>query len=101
MAYEVVLSEVAHQDRTEILQYWINRNKSNRYSLKLDALFRAAFNLISIHPNLGRKLGIKKFRVWIARDYLIVYYVDENVVNIVAIWDGRRNPVDLKNRLQQ
>lgn len=39
MAYEIILSNRAQQDRIEILQYWINRNKSNVFSIKLNEIF--------------------------------------------------------------
>jgi len=100
MAYEIILSNRAQQDRIEILQYWINRNKSNVFSIKLNEVFIETFESISINPNVGRKLGIKDFRIRIARDYLIVYFVEEDIVKIVTIWDGRRNPSEFKERLR-
>jgi plasmid stabilization system protein ParE len=101
MAYEIVLSEQADKDRTAILLYWISRNQSNDYSIKLDQIFRAVFDQLAIYPYLGRKLGIKNFRVKLAKEYLIVYFIQQKIVFIITIWDGRRNPADLVSRLQQ
>jgi len=47
MARKITWSENAKNDRTAILKYWIARNKSNRYSKKVNLLFKHAINLIS------------------------------------------------------
>ena len=39
MAKQVIWSILAHNDRLEILDYWIKRNKSNSYSKKLNQIF--------------------------------------------------------------
>ena len=39
MAKRLIWSPVAREIRKEILQYWILRNKSKRYSQKLNILF--------------------------------------------------------------
>jgi len=49
---EIIWSLRAQQDRLEILEYWINHNKSTLYSEKLHKLFNEATKLISEQPNL-------------------------------------------------
>lgn len=40
MAGEIIWSPKAKSELIEILEYWVNRNKSNVYSLKLNQLIQ-------------------------------------------------------------
>jgi plasmid stabilization system protein ParE len=71
MAKRIIWSNRAQQDRKEILAYWIDRNKSKTYSLKLNQLFIQAVNLLSEHPLIGEKTEIENIRIKIVRDYYI------------------------------
>lgn len=51
-AKEVIWSPLAK--RKEILEFWIEHNKSNTYSIKLNNLFKEAKQLIAEHPNIGK-----------------------------------------------
>lgn len=53
MAKQVVWSLRAQNDRKDILNYWRQRNKSNTYSKKLNALFKEAIQIIQIFPHIG------------------------------------------------
>lgn len=81
MAKEVIWSPLAKRKRKEILEYWIEHNKSNTYSLKLNELFKQAEHLISERPNIGKPTSDKYVRFKIVRDYLIFYeQVDEKYI---------------------
>lgn len=49
----------AIHDKLDILDYWIERNKSKTYSEKLDKLFDKSIESISIHPEQGKKTNYK------------------------------------------
>lgn len=53
MAKKLIWSKQALQDRKDILDYWINRNKSKTYSIRLNHLFIDAIKIITKHPNIG------------------------------------------------
>ena len=53
MAKKEIWSRKAQSQRKEILAYWIKRNKSKEYSLKLNLLFKEAIKIISIFPEIG------------------------------------------------
>lgn len=53
MAKKLIWSKQALQDRKDILDYWINRNKSKTYSIRLNNLFIDAIKIIAEHPNIG------------------------------------------------
>jgi len=88
-------------DRIGILEYWIKRNKSKQYSIKLDKLFVSASELISNQPEIGRKIAKSNVRMKVVRNYFIIYEFNELEVDILIIWDFRRNPIKLKQRLKQ
>jgi hypothetical protein len=50
---------------------------------------------ISLHNYLGRNTDYKNVHVTICREYLIFYEIADTIY-VLAIWDSRRNPEDLK-----
>ena len=52
MVKKIIWSERAINERTEILQYWINRNKSKVNSLKLNALIKEEITVLGKFPRL-------------------------------------------------
>ncbi len=96
MSKQIKWSIRANQDRLAILEYWIKRNQSNSYSTKLDSLFRENIELLAQIPELGKPTNFPKVRVKIVRDYLIFYRIKNAFLEIVTIWDSRRNPKKLK-----
>jgi len=96
MVREIIWSEKAAFERKEILNYWIARNKSNSYNKKLNNLFQNNIRLIVEFPDLGTETDVPNVRVRVVNVYLIFYEVVEDEIWILCIWDGRRNPENLK-----
>ena len=96
MAKKIIWSLNAQRDRKNILQYWNKRNQSNRYSIKLNKLFKDAVKLISNYPRIGKLTNKENIRIKIVKDYLIIYEDLENEIHILTIWDSRRNPLNLE-----
>jgi len=96
MAKKIVWSERAQVDRKMIFSYWNQRNKSTRYSIKLNNLFEEAVVLISIYPNIGKKTNRPHVRVKIVREYLIYFRESEKEIYILTIFSSHRNPSNLK-----
>ena len=99
MAKPIVWSRRAINDRKDILGYWKGRNKSSAYGRKLNAHFKKAVQLIATHPNIGRRTDIEGIRVKLVRPNQIFYNNAKEQIEILIIWDGRRNPDDLKKLL--
>ncbi|MEM8940202.1 MAG: type II toxin-antitoxin system RelE/ParE family toxin [Bacteroidota bacterium] len=91
----------AHQDRLDILEYWINRNKSKTYSEKLYSLISLAIELIAEHPEIGRLTDEPEIRLKVIRDYYLVYEDDGECLNLLSIWDTRQDPIKLKKLLKK
>lgn len=97
---KVIWSIKAQQDRLDILEYWINRNKSTTYSIRLNKLFKEAEQIIAIHPEIGKKTDIHNIRIKIIRYYLMIYRITEDQIQIITIRDGRDDPNKLKKILK-
>ncbi len=92
MARQIIWTVSAQTERREILEYWVKRNKSKTYSIKLNKLIITALREISKNPFIGRKTEIEDVRVKIVRDYLIFYEISPKKIFVLSIWDGRRDP---------
>jgi plasmid stabilization system protein ParE len=96
MARKIIWTVTAQTERREILEYWIKRNKSKTFSIKLNKLIITALRHVSKNPFIGRKTDIDDVRVKIVRDYLIFYEVSPKSIFVLSVWDSRR---DNSNRL--
>ena len=92
MFREVKWSTRAILEWVEILEYWKKRNKSPAYSRKLDKLFKASFAIIVKSPEIGKPTDFPLVRIKIIRDYLIYYRIQPEYIEILTVWDSRRNP---------
>ncbi|MCF8254480.1 MAG: type II toxin-antitoxin system RelE/ParE family toxin [Bacteroidia bacterium] len=93
---KVVWSLLAKNNRIQILDYWIERNKSKDYSIKINNLFKEGIEFISEFPEVGKLTDDKSARIIIVRDYLIVYESNKDQILILTIFDGRQDPIKLK-----
>jgi plasmid stabilization system protein ParE len=99
MVRKIIWSANAKADRIEILDYWIKRNKSNTYSKKLNLLFREAINLVAKNPTIGHVTIKENVRVKIVKQFLIIYEITVESINIHSIFDNRRDPEEFIKRL--
>lgn len=95
MAKQIIWSLRAQKDKREIFKYWSQRNKSNRYSKKLNQLFKETIQLLREHPYIGKSTDDDSVRIKIVKEYLLIYEVTETSINILSIWDGRQDPSKL------
>jgi plasmid stabilization system protein ParE len=96
MAKKTYWSVRADQERLEILEYWFNRNKSAAYSIKLSQLFREAVDLVSEFPDTGKPTKFPSIRKKIVKDYILYYEITTDYIEILTVWDNRRNPGEFK-----
>lgn len=86
---KVIWTAKANQERKDILEYWILRNKSKTFSIKLNKLILYNIGLLADHPAIGRKTDVARVRVKIVRDYLLLYEFSNTELIILSVWDGR------------
>ena len=92
MAKRVVWSLKAQSDRKAILAYWIERNKSNIYSRKLNFLFKEAVKLIAAFPKIGKLTDETNVRIKIVRDCFIIYEETKEEIHILTVWNSYQGP---------
>ena len=95
MAERISWSLKAKSERREILEYRNVRNGNKNYSLKLAKELGQVIRFIGKYNYLDRKTDYENVRVTFCRHYLIFYEIKEDSVEILTIWDNRRNPPKL------
>lgn len=88
---KIIWTKEANSERKDILEFWINHNKSKTYSLKLNKLFILAVKQLAENPMIGRETDFKNTRVKIVRNYLLFYEFNDTEIKILSVWDGRRD----------
>jgi len=96
MAKKVIWTLKAQQDRKAIFRYWEDRNKSNKYNIKLNKLFEEAVILVANYPKIGKRTNYPNVRIKIVRDYLIYFKESEEEIYILTIFSSHQNPANLK-----
>jgi toxin YoeB len=92
MVKQIIWSILAHLNRYQILDYWINRNKSIVYSKKLNQIFEDTADFLSKHPKIGKETDVLNVRIKIVKDYFFTYRETESSIEILTIWDSRQDP---------
>ena len=59
-------------------------------------IFKEKFNLIAKSPETAKLTDVPMVRIKIIRDYLVSYRISSEYIEILAIWDSRRNPKNFK-----
>jgi plasmid stabilization system protein ParE len=77
-----------------ILDFYIVRNKSKVYSIKLQKLISKEVNLLLKQPDLGLKTSEDSIRGLIIENYIVYYEISGDKIIIHTIWDSRQNPDD-------
>jgi toxin YoeB len=96
MAKRVIWSKRAKEDRKEILEYWVKRTGDKVYSRKLSKRFREKIKYIAEHNYIGIATDVENVRAAVCGDYMLFHEIDKKFIKILAVWDCRRNPEDLK-----
>ncbi|WP_053181034.1 type II toxin-antitoxin system RelE/ParE family toxin [Sunxiuqinia dokdonensis] len=92
--YKIEWSTDAKSDLFDILDFYIQRNKSATYSKKLNTEIDKSIKLISRNPLIGTKTDYDTVRALITGDYQIIYEIFDQLLLIIMIWDCRRDPDD-------
>ncbi|WP_315163033.1 type II toxin-antitoxin system RelE/ParE family toxin [Capnocytophaga leadbetteri] len=91
-------TEQAKIELKEILLYWKKHNKSNSYSVKLNAEVQRVVKDLVRFPYLWTEVeGYENIRrALVFFNYSIFYLIEKNTITILSFWDNRRNPEELE-----
>ncbi len=79
-----------------IYHFWMDHNKSDSYSKKLEVLFNEAAKLLSEFPEIGTETDHPNLRVKVINRYKLFYLNEADKIQIIRVWDSRQNPIALK-----
>ncbi|WP_312421132.1 type II toxin-antitoxin system RelE/ParE family toxin [Epilithonimonas sp.] len=96
MAQKIVWTQKAKRELIDILQYWVDRNKSNTFSLKLNSLIESQLNLILEQPKIGRKTDIPNVYIKVIHKYLLYYEFVNDKLYILTIRHGSQNSENIQ-----
>jgi plasmid stabilization system protein ParE len=99
-ARKVIWSQNATEQLNEILNYYLQRNGNNVYGSKLYKKIIGAARILSKQSLIGKKTEHENIRVMAIGFYLMFYELTEKQIEILIVWDGRRNPKQLINLLK-
>jgi toxin YoeB len=88
---KIIWSTRASKELRQVLEYFNQRNKSTRYSLKLLNEIENITRNLSQNESIGRLTSNKFTRVIPMKVYLIFYEVNQNNIEIVSFWDNRQD----------
>ena len=88
---EIIWSKLAKLQFKAILEYYVERNGNENYSLKLVDEVEDVLNTLSKSELIGRLTSNKYTRVIPMKVYLIFYEINENKIEIVSFWDNRQD----------
>ncbi len=101
MGRKVVWTQTAARQRRSILDYWVNCNKSNSYSIKLLGLSNEKTILIAQKPKLFRLTDFPDTRMAAMGHFSIFYKFNAKEIIITSFWDNRQDPIKLLKELKK
>lgn len=96
MAKKIIWTETSIIDRFRIYQFWLEHNRSDSYSEKLERLFNESVRLISLYPEIGTRTDFPEIHVKVIRNYKLFYRNKADTIEIIRVWDTHQNPDKLK-----
>jgi len=92
---KIIWTETAARQRRSILEYWLQRNQSPTYSLKLLRLSNEKANLIAENPLIYKATEFPNTHVVAMGHFSLFYKITDDVIIITAFWDNRQDPKKL------
>ena len=89
---KIIWSKTADIQFNGVLEYWLNRNKSNRYPKRLIRLTIKRTEDIANNPEVYRQAEVSGYRVSVLENFSIYYQVTDDSILIAAFWDNRQDP---------
>jgi len=97
---KIIWTETAARQRRSILEYWIQRNQTPTYSLKLLRLSNEKANLIADNPLIYKAAEFPDTHVAAMGHFSIFYKISDDAIIITAFWDNRQDPKELLKLLK-
>lgn len=96
----VVWTKTAVQQRREILRYWVERNGTTAYAVKLIKLISEQIKIIQNNPKLFKMADFPDTHVAALGHFSIYYKFTKDKIIVTAFWDNRQDPRSLLELLR-
>ena len=97
---KIIWTKTADIQFAGVLQFWLERNKSNTYSKKLISLVTDRTKEIAKTPFMYKSTDFKDVRVASLGNFSIYYKITDKSIIITAFWDNRQDPRKLLDILK-
>lgn len=88
---DIIWSKLVKLQLKNILAFFVKKNGSAIYSLKLRSEIQELLETLSQAEQIGRLTSNKVSRVIAFKVYLIFYEINRNKIEIISFWDNRQN----------
>ena len=92
---KIVWTETAARQRRFILEYWLQRNQSPNYPIKLLRLSNEKANQVAKSPLIYKAAEFADTRVAAMGHFSLFYKITDEAIIITAFWDNRQDPKKL------
>jgi len=92
---QVVWTRNSEIQLQEIIEYFTERNKNGKYSLKLYKKFISELKLAAQNPEIGIKTKLSQIKGLIVGDYILFYEILIDKIMVLKVWDCKQNPKKL------
>ena len=93
---EIIWSNLAKLQFSNVVEYYALRNGNANYSLKLVDEVEDLLETLSKSELIGRLTSNKITRVLVMKVYLIYYEINGNQIEIISFWDNRQSTENKK-----
>jgi hypothetical protein len=83
------------------LKYWLKRNQSNAYPIKLLKLVSERVNQIAANPYIYKLTDFNNVRVATLGNFSMFFKISERDIIIMLFWDNRQDPKQLEMMLDR
>jgi toxin YoeB len=93
---KIIWSPRSEIDLYQILEFYGKRNGNYNYSKSIYTRIRRSVLVLKQFPGIGAQTDIKNIKNLILGDFSVFYRIKEYSIEIVAVWDNKQNPENLK-----
>jgi plasmid stabilization system protein ParE len=93
--FKIIWTNFAEQSLYEILDFYLIQNKNNIFSKKLYNEIKNAVQILEDYPLSGKQSLFYNYRELILERNSVFYNVTKDNIEILMVWDNRRNPEEL------
>lgn len=98
---KIIWTEKGLSDFEDTLQYFIIRNKSDIYSVKLVDVIIKSTQDIQSNNSIGKVFRNTKYRFVVVDNYKLFYEITSKNIIVHYLFDTRRNPKSIRKLLTE